>query len=84
MDSRHPNQFNLEDEEEMDTKPLKDDDSAPTSSPSWFTPKRLLSIFCIINMINYVDRGAIASNGVNGSLGTCTDGGTCTSGSGIQ
>lgn len=41
-------------------------------------------IFCVINMINYVDRGAIASNGVNGSLGTCTDSGICTSGSGIQ
>ena len=49
-----------------------------------FSVCRLLSIFCVINMINYVDRGAIASNGVNGSLGTCTDGGTCTSGSGIQ
>ncbi|XP_041017419.1 probable sphingolipid transporter spinster homolog 2 isoform X1 [Juglans microcarpa x Juglans regia] len=58
------------------------DDSA--QSPSWFTPKRLLMIFCVINTINYVDRGAIASNGVNGSLGTCTDGGICSSGSGIQ
>ncbi|KAF3439140.1 hypothetical protein FNV43_RR17415 [Rhamnella rubrinervis] len=35
-------------------------------------------------MLNYVDRGAIASNGVNGSLGTCTESGICTSGSGIQ
>ncbi|KAL9229509.1 hypothetical protein vseg_004969 [Gypsophila vaccaria] len=52
--------------------------------PSWFTPKRLLVIFCVINMLNYVDRGAIASNGVNGSLGTCTESGVCTSGSGIQ
>ncbi|KAF3947567.1 hypothetical protein CMV_026316 [Castanea mollissima] len=89
MDSlHHPNQSNLEDQQEMETKPLKHDDSAPASSPSpspsWFTPKRLLLIFCVINMINYVDRGAIASNGVNGSLGTCTDSGTCTSGSGIQ
>ncbi|KAE9448414.1 hypothetical protein C3L33_19692, partial [Rhododendron williamsianum] len=33
---------------------------------------RLLGIFCVINLINYVDRGAIASNGVNGSSGTCT------------
>ncbi|KAJ7943814.1 Major facilitator superfamily [Quillaja saponaria] len=57
-------------------------DSAPT--PSWFTPKRLLTMFCVINMLNYVDRGAIASNGVNGSLGTCTDSGICSSGSGIQ
>ncbi|XP_027364774.1 probable sphingolipid transporter spinster homolog 2 isoform X2 [Abrus precatorius] len=54
----------------------------PTTS--WFTPKRLLAIFCVINLLNYVDRGAIASNGVNGSRGTCTDGGTCTSGTGIQ
>ncbi|XP_002518297.2 probable sphingolipid transporter spinster homolog 2 [Ricinus communis] len=55
--------------------------SAP--APSWFTPKRLLVIFCIINLINYVDRGAIASNGVNGNRRTCTSG-TCTSGTGIQ
>ncbi|EEE61370.1 hypothetical protein OsJ_15524 [Oryza sativa Japonica Group] len=43
----------------------------------------LLVMFCLINMLNYVDRGAIASNGVNGSRQSCT-GGTCTSGSGIQ
>lgn len=54
------------------------------SNPSWFTPKRLLAIFCLINLLNYVDRGVIASNGVNGSQGTCTESGTCTSGSGIQ
>ncbi|PSS02760.1 Sphingolipid transporter spinster like [Actinidia chinensis var. chinensis] len=53
-------------------------------SSSWFTPKRLLAIFCVINLLNYVDRGTIASNGVNGSRRTCTKGGTCTSGSGIQ
>ncbi|XP_062177612.1 probable sphingolipid transporter spinster homolog 2 isoform X2 [Alnus glutinosa] len=53
-------------------------------APSWFTPKRLLIIFCIINLINYVDRGTIASNGVNGSQGTCTKSGTCTAGTGIQ
>ncbi|KAH7566771.1 hypothetical protein JRO89_XS08G0232600 [Xanthoceras sorbifolium] len=57
-------------------------DSAP--SPSWFTPKRLLIIFCVINMLNYLDRGVIASNGVNGSLTTCDDKGICTAGSGIQ
>ncbi|WVZ86467.1 hypothetical protein U9M48_033237 [Paspalum notatum var. saurae] len=51
--------------------------------PSWFTPKRLLVMFCIINMLNYIDRGAIASNGVNGSRKSCS-GGTCTAGSGIQ
>ncbi|CAK7330335.1 unnamed protein product [Dovyalis caffra] len=53
-------------------------------APSWFTPKRLLVIFCVINLINYVDRGAIASNGVNGSRGTCSKSSTCSSGSGIQ
>ncbi|XP_043710898.1 probable sphingolipid transporter spinster homolog 2 isoform X2 [Telopea speciosissima] len=52
-------------------------------SPSWFTPKRLLAIFCVINMLNYVDRGTIASNGVNGTMRTCTDSGICTAGSGI-
>ncbi|XP_058069553.1 probable sphingolipid transporter spinster homolog 2 [Magnolia sinica] len=63
--------------------PLLEDPEAP-SNPSWFTPKRLLIIFCVINMLNYVDRGAIASNGVNGSLRTCTESGICTAGSGIQ
>ncbi|XP_017254438.1 probable sphingolipid transporter spinster homolog 2 isoform X1 [Daucus carota subsp. sativus] len=55
-----------------------------SSDASWFTPKRLLLIFCVINLINYVDRGAIASNGVNGNRRTCTKSGTCSSGSGIQ
>ncbi|XP_022158936.1 probable sphingolipid transporter spinster homolog 2 isoform X2 [Momordica charantia] len=54
------------------------------SNPSWFTPFRLLVIFCVINLINYMDRGAIASNGVNGLRKTCTTDGTCTSGTGIQ
>ncbi|GJN26976.1 hypothetical protein PR202_gb14946 [Eleusine coracana subsp. coracana] len=58
-------------------------DGVAGEKPSWFTPKRLLVMFCIINMLNYVDRGAIASNGVNGSQKSCS-GGTCTSGSGIQ
>ncbi|VAH49729.1 unnamed protein product [Triticum turgidum subsp. durum] len=44
---------------------------------------RLLVMFCIINMLNYVDRGVIASNGVNGSRGSCS-GSTCSSGSGIH
>ncbi|CAM8921946.1 unnamed protein product [Rhodiola kirilowii] len=54
------------------------------TNPSWFTPKRLLVMFCVINMLNYVDRGVIASNGVNGSLKTCTESGVCTGGTGIQ
>ncbi|GKU94972.1 hypothetical protein SLEP1_g8393 [Rubroshorea leprosula] len=63
------------------------DSAAPAPAPpppSWFSPERLLIIFCVINMLNYVDRGAIASNGVNGSSRTCDDKGICTSGSGIQ
>ncbi|KAI4299207.1 hypothetical protein L6164_032687 [Bauhinia variegata] len=51
---------------------------------SWFTPKRLLVIFCVISLITYLDRGAIASNGVNGSRGTCSKEGNCTRGTGIQ
>ncbi|MFS8004311.1 hypothetical protein Hanom_Chr13g01224281 [Helianthus anomalus] len=35
-------------------------------------------------MVNYVDRGAIASNGVNGSRRSCTESGVCSDGSGIQ
>ncbi|WOH14045.1 hypothetical protein DCAR_0933561 [Daucus carota subsp. sativus] len=58
--------------------------ASTASDPSWFSPKRLLVIFCVINLINYVDRGAIASNGVNGSQRICETGGTCSSGSGIQ
>ncbi|EOA29311.1 hypothetical protein CARUB_v10025591mg [Capsella rubella] len=48
-------------------------------SPVW-----LLVIFCIINLLNYMDRGAIASNGVNGSTKSCNDKGKCTLASGIQ
>ncbi|KAL0384367.1 UNVERIFIED_CONTAM: putative sphingolipid transporter spinster2 [Sesamum radiatum] len=58
--------------------------AAVATNPSWFTPERLLIIFCLINLINYIDRGAIASNGVNGSRKTCSKDGTCSSGSGIQ
>ncbi|KAF6157903.1 hypothetical protein GIB67_015219 [Kingdonia uniflora] len=53
-------------------------------NPSLFTPKRLLLIFCVINMLNYVDRGAIASNGVNGSPRKCGNDGTCLAGTGLQ
>ncbi|KAJ7569220.1 hypothetical protein O6H91_01G067500 [Diphasiastrum complanatum] len=54
--------------------------------PRWFTPRRLLILFCAINMLNYVDRGVIASNGVNGAPGnyTCEVPETCAHGTGIQ
>lgn len=69
-----------------ETEMVGNSDSVSSSAPnpSWFTPKRLLFIFCIINALNYIDRGAIASNGVNGSRKTCTESGKCTAGSGIQ
>ncbi|KAL3538745.1 hypothetical protein ACH5RR_002111 [Cinchona calisaya] len=62
--------------------PMPSSSSPP--KPSWFTPKRLLVIFCVINMLNYLDRGVIASNGVNGTQKKCTESGTCSGGSGIQ
>ncbi|XP_024537460.1 probable sphingolipid transporter spinster homolog 2 isoform X1 [Selaginella moellendorffii] len=54
--------------------------------PQWFTPMRLLVLFCVINLLNYVDRGVIASNGVNGAPGnyTCRANEACSHGSGIQ
>ncbi|KAG7011577.1 putative sphingolipid transporter spinster-like 3, partial [Cucurbita argyrosperma subsp. argyrosperma] len=55
-----------------------------SSNRSWFTPLRLLVLFCVIHLLNYMDRGVISSNGVNGIPKTCSADGTCTSGSGIQ
>nr|XP_043620565.1 probable sphingolipid transporter spinster homolog 2 isoform X2 [Erigeron canadensis] len=75
-------------EEETEQNMAKDSTTTAISLsepvPSWFTPKRLLVIFCVINMVNYVDRGAIASNGVNGSPRVCNKSGVCSQGSGIQ
>ncbi|XP_061336408.1 probable sphingolipid transporter spinster homolog 2 [Gastrolobium bilobum] len=65
-------------------EPPMSSNSTMIPTTSWFTPKRLLAIFCVINLLNYLDRGAIASNGVNGSRGTCTKDGVCKSGTGIQ
>ncbi|GMI86541.1 hypothetical protein like AT2G22730 [Hibiscus trionum] len=69
------------------SNPQPQDLSASSSTmtpPSWFTPRRLLIIFCVVNMINYLDRGTIASNGVNGKRRTCDDKGICKSATGIQ
>lgn len=54
--------------------------------PGWFTPERLLFILCMVNLLNYLDRGAIASNGVNGNIGnsTCDSLEGCYRGTGIQ
>ncbi|KAG5546124.1 hypothetical protein RHGRI_018339 [Rhododendron griersonianum] len=58
--------------------------SSEATNGSWFTPIRLLVTFCLINFINFVHRGAVASNGVNGNPKICTPSGQCTPGSGIQ
>ncbi|CAK9861006.1 unnamed protein product [Sphagnum jensenii] len=54
--------------------------------PRWFTPTRLLILFCLIDMLNYLDQGVIASNGVNGAPAApgCLEHEACYSGSGIQ
>ncbi|KAH7445122.1 hypothetical protein KP509_02G107900 [Ceratopteris richardii] len=61
-------------------------ESAEEEQTSWFTPTRLLVLLCVVNLLNYVDRGVIASNGVNGSprQTSCNPLETCQGGSGIQ
>lgn len=47
---------------------------------------RMLVLLCIVNLLNYVDRGVIASNGVNGTPrdAKCNSVEACQGGSGIQ
>ena len=35
------------------------------SQPTWYTPKRLLALFCWLTFLIYLDQGVVASNGVN-------------------
>ncbi|MCO5587074.1 hypothetical protein L7F22_041020 [Adiantum nelumboides] len=60
--------------------------ASPGEETTWFTPPRLLVLLCVVNLLNYVDRGVIASNGVNGTPreSTCKPLETCQGGSGIQ
>ena len=37
-----------------------------STDPAWYTPARLLVAFCIVSFLVFLDRGIIASNGVNG------------------
>ncbi|CAH2043307.1 unnamed protein product [Thlaspi arvense] len=64
--------------------PAITESSTPTAKKRFWTPGRFVAILCIINLINYVDRGVIASNGVNGSSRTCDAKGLCSAGTGIQ
>ena len=43
--------------------PLLGADGKP--HPAWFTPKRLLALFCGLTFLIYLDQGVISSNGVN-------------------
>uniref|UniRef100_A0A1J3IV72 Putative sphingolipid transporter spinster-like protein 1 n=1 Tax=Noccaea caerulescens TaxID=107243 RepID=A0A1J3IV72_NOCCA len=58
--------------------------STPTAKKRFWTPLKFVAILCVINLINYVDRGVIASNGVNGSARVCDPKGVCSAGTGIQ
>ncbi|KAJ4897305.1 Peroxidase 70 [Raphanus sativus] len=49
-----------------------------------FAGQTFVMILCIVNLINYMDRGVIASNGVNGSSTPCDSKGLCSAGTGIQ
>ena len=42
--------------------------SHPVPTPGWYTPHRLMAVFCSILFLAYLDMGCFASNGVNGSL----------------
>lgn len=36
--------------------------------PPWYTPQRLLALFCWVTFLVYLDQGVIASNGVNSQI----------------
>ena len=36
--------------------------------PNWYTPSRLLGLFCWVTFLVYLDRGLLASNGVNDGI----------------
>ena len=40
--------------------------AASGAAPAWYTPARLLVAFCVVETLVFLDRGVIASNGVNG------------------
>ncbi|KAI8476328.1 MAG: major facilitator superfamily domain-containing protein [Monoraphidium minutum] len=54
-------------DDEAGSEPSSASSAAAVPKPKWFTPLRLLLIFCFANIMVYLDRGVIASNGVNGS-----------------
>lgn len=50
-----------------DTNPLASSiEETCSTDPAWYTPARLLVAFCVVSFLVFLDRGVIASNGVNG------------------
>ena len=45
-----------------ETEPLT---GIASNQPAWYTPKRLLALFCWLTFLIYLDQGVVASNGVN-------------------
>lgn len=43
-----------------------------STDPAWYTPARLLVAFCVVSFLVFLDRGIIASNGVNGDKASRT------------
>jgi len=59
--------------EEESLEPLLGEEIAPVEPMRprpWLGPTALLVVFCGIQLVTYLDRGVIASNGVNGAMGT--------------
>lgn len=48
------------------------ENSVSKPTPAWYTPARLLIAFCIVETLVFLDRGVIASNGVNGDKDSAT------------
>ena len=46
--------------------PVAVEPAADNAAPAWYTPARLLVAFCVVETLVFLDRGVIASNGVNG------------------
>eukprot|EP00891_Asterochloris_glomerata_P005956 jgi/Astpho2/5956/Aster-02438 len=50
----------------IDREPSDEQIESQQPAPGWYTPLRLLMLFSLITFIIYLDRGVIASNGVQG------------------
>ncbi|KAK9817907.1 hypothetical protein WJX72_004115 [[Myrmecia] bisecta] len=53
--------------ESTGTETVRPADKGELQQPAWYTPRRLMALFCLILFLVWMDVGVIASNGVNGS-----------------